>query len=171
MISIYDDVSYVESMNNNIMNDDEERNIQIAIQGQDQELKENISNKISCKNDTDEFEYIIVRVCQKHMFEKLLRETLDELNKTNPSLESGKYHMLCIYARRYDCFIKRIDNLIIIYELNQLKKQKKHPYSEWYWNWNWKTMTFNSIKHIHDYYNSEKQNTDIEKNINDKKRD
>lgn len=166
MISIYDDVSYVESMNNNIMNHEEQINIQITIQD-----KTSSSDKISCNNhDEDEFEYIINRVCQKQMFEKLLKESLDELNKTNPAVEPGKYHMLCIYTLRYNRFIKHIDNLIIIYELKQLKKLKKqHHYSEWYWNW--KTMTFNIIKHIHDYYNSEKQNTEIEKNINDKKRD
>lgn len=171
MTSIYDDVSYVESMNNNIMNEEEEINIQITIQ--DQELKERNSNKISCNNqDADEFEYIINRVCEKHMFEKLLRETLDELNKTNPALEPGKYHMLCIYTQRYERFIKHIDNLIIMYELKQLKKLKKqHPYNQWYWNW--KTMTFNIIKHIQGYYTSEKHfiENEKEKNIIDKKKD
>lgn len=167
MTSIYDDVSYVESMNNNIMNEQEEINIQITIQ--DKKLNDKNSNKIS-ERDADDFEYIINRRFQKDMFEKLLRETLDELNKTNPAVEPGKYHMLCIYTRRYDSFIKHIDNLIIIYELKQLKKLKKqHPYSEWYWNW--KTMTFNIIKHIQDYYNPEQHFMEIDKNIKDKKRD
>lgn len=167
MTSIYDDISYVESMNNMIMNEEEERNIQINIKD-----KSSSSDKIPCNDDhtDDEFEYIINRVNQKHMFEQLLQETLKELNKTNPALEPGKYHLLCIYSTRYDSFIKCINNSIIRYELKQLKKlQRQKPNNEWYWEW--KTMTFYIIKHIQDYYNHEKQSIEIEKNANDKKRD
>lgn len=170
MISIYDDVSYVESMNNIMMNEKEEVNIQIPIR--------DIENKDSIKqlstHDDDDFEYIINKTCQKNMFEKLLKETLEELNKTNPALEPFKYHRLCLYSNRYDRFIKKINNLIMNYELKQLKKIKtQHPYSHWYWNW--KTMTFNIIKHVHDYYNTEKyyekHYNEFNKNINDKKKD
>jgi len=164
MTSIYDDVSYVESMNNMIMNEEEERNIQITIQDKNKEF-----NKVSSKNE-DEFDYIINEISKKKMFEKLLQETLKELNKTNPALEPGKYHLLCIYSTRYDSFIKRINNSIIRYELKQLKKlQRQEPNNDWYWEW--KTMTFYIIKNIHDYYKTEEDYTEIEKNINDKKRD
>jgi hypothetical protein len=170
MASIYDDISYVESMND-IMINDEGINIQMTIE--DIKDKENDFNKNVCSNEddeNDEFDYIIDQNSRKTMFEKLLKETLDELNKTNPVLEVGKYHLLCIYSKRYYRFIENIDNSIIRYELKQLKKLKRqNPNNEWYWDW--KTMTFYIFKHIQNYYNSEKHFMVIEKNINDKKRD
>ena len=151
-------------MNNIIMTDQEERNVDLYI-----EYYKNLNNDAKY-NAEKEFDYIINKVCQKHMFERLLKETLEELNKTNPAVEPGKYHMLCLYSNRYDTFIKRINNSIIRYELKQLKKLKQqHPYSVWYWNL--KTMTFYIIKNIKDYYNPENPRVEIEKNVNDKKRD
>jgi hypothetical protein len=62
------------------------------------------------------------------MFEKLLKETLDVLNQTNPCLEPGKYHMLCIYVNRYNKFIACIDNTILWYEWRRLRRKQNHLY-------------------------------------------
>ena len=154
MTSIYDDISYIERLNdmntNQDINDNEERNVQIII------------NTHECERDIIK---IIDLIYQKNMFEKLLQETLQELNQTNPCLETGKYHMLCLYSIRYNDFIDNIKYKILTYELKRLSREKKNKQLDWpwYWSWNSKFMVFMK--------RNETETIDHENYMNNKKRD
>ena len=154
MTSIYDDISYIERLNdmntNQDINDNEERNVQIII------------NTHECERDIIK---IIDLIYQKNMFEKLLQETLQELNQTNPCLETGKYHMLCLYSNRYNDFIDNIKYKILTYELKKLSREKKNKRLDWpwYWSWNSKFMVFMK--------RNETETIDHENYMNNKKRD
>ena len=125
----------------------------------------NHNNNISittCEHQTDmDVIKIIDLIHQKNMFEKCLKETLEELNKTNPALEPGKYHMFCIYTSRYKCFIENIEHKILWYEWKNLQKQIKKNTDVWYSSWN----LISYFQHEYTYGKS------IEKNVIDKKRD
>jgi hypothetical protein len=158
MTTIYDDVEYIEivnSMNENqdIINQDECQN----------------KYKYQAENEEDFIEFI-ESINQKKMFERLLKETMDELNKTNPCLESGKYHMLCIYSNRYDMIINKINYKILRYEFKRLMKARNHcKCKQWhwicYWTWSWKLMSYFKVSNI------EKEEPIIYKNSRDKKKD
>jgi hypothetical protein len=128
---------------------------------------ENIFYKIIEKNESIKtHEKIIEYIHRKNMFQKLLNETLQELNQTNPSLESGKYHLLCIYTSRYNNYIDKLNYKIINYELKNIEilsieKQKHYKYLYWCW----KTMKFYFKQEIKEY------SFEHEKNIYDKKRE
>lgn len=147
MDSIYDNVDYIQTIQN-LNNENQEYNV----------------SKITCKHDRHVIK-IIKLLSQKKMFEKCLKEDLEELNKTNPCLEPGKYHMLCIYTCRYNRFINQIENRILWYEWKRLHEQNKNvPGGIWYWSWYLMsyfeyTKTENSIENV------------IEKNRIEKKKD
>ena len=122
--------------------------------GSDSDLKVN-----SPEVDSDVIE-ILNCINKKTMFEKLLKETLAELNKTNPCLESGKYHMLCIYTSRYNEFINALENKILWYELERLRRAKKRTSKSWFWSW--KLMR---------YFKCEPEPEFVEKFLNEKKND
>jgi hypothetical protein len=131
MTSVYDDVFYVETLKN--MDD-----YQKEQEEHDNNEKETNCNCSRClKEDHRDVIRIIEYIGEKKMFEKLLSETLEELNTTNPALEPGKYHMLCIYANRYNKFIARIENAILWYEWKRLRREK-----ETVWSWSWKLMSY-----------------------------
>lgn len=148
MTSIYDDVFYVENMNGN-------------------EREENDDNNSNAKVDTPEVENDVIEILncinRKIMYEKLLKETLNELNKTNPCLESGKYHMLCIYTGRYNKYINRIEDEILWYELERLRRAKKQTPKSWFWSW--KLMNYFKSE----YYEQEPKF--VEKLLKEKKND
>lgn len=115
MTSIYDDISYIETLNdmntNQDINDNEERNVKIIVDVNEYE-------------DSEDNITVFDLMYRRNMFEKLLNETLDELNQTNPCLEPGKYHMLCLYSNRYNKFIDIIKYKILTYELKRLSRKK-----------------------------------------------
>ena len=118
MTSVYDDVYYVVSMKEN-----------------EREKDGNINVNAPSEVESDVIE-ILDCIDRKRMFQKLLKETLTELNKTNPCLESGKYHMLCIYTSRYNKYINNIEDKILWYELERLRKSKKQTSTKsWFWSW------------------------------------
>lgn len=140
MTSVYDDIFYIEILKN-----------------MDDYQKEN-DNENDNNEHIEDFTEIIECINQKKMFEKILTETLEELNKTNPCLEPGKYHMLCIYANRYNKFITHIENKILWYEWRRLKREK-----ETIWSWSWKLMSY--------FKKRENESSDVEKNKIEKKKD
>lgn len=158
MTTIYDEIEYIEILN--YMNENQ--------------YISNPSNPDECQNKykyQDENEDSVINfieyINQKKMFETLLKETMDELNKTNPCLESGKYHMLCIYSNRYDMFINKINYKILRYEFKRLMKARKHcKCKQWRgWDWSWKLMSYFKVSII------EKEEPIIYKNSHDKKKD
>jgi len=133
-------------------------------------------NKLKHRNKPSkekQFDSILTCIFQKRMFETMLKETQEELNKTKPCLEPYKYHTLCLHANRYNDFINHYNNLIITYDLEELNK---HPDS-YAWIWSWKTMKLNisnTIQEVNLYHLQSKEDcccNHFEKNIIDKKRD
>ena len=112
------------------------------------------------KEHPDDFSEIIECINQKKMFEKELKRTLKKLNKTNPALEPGKYHMLCIYANRYNKFITHIENKILWYEWQRLRREKE---KETIWYWSWQMMSY--------FKKREQEPVIVEKNKTEKKKD
>lgn len=110
MTSVYDDIFYIETLE--MMNERENKELD-----KENEINQEFVTKIIQYN----FEL--------KMFETLLNETLNELNQTSPCLESGKYHMLCLYANRYQKFIRIIKSCILRCEL---KIHKKTTFETWY---------------------------------------
>lgn len=155
MASVYDDVFYVESLKDmeNEADSDEEQREKMACNCH------RCLNRM--KEHPDDVNQIFELINEKKMFEKLLEETLEELNKTNPCLESGKYHMLCIYVIRYNKFINRIENIILWYEWRKLCIKEK---SSGLLAWSWKLMSYYFAKR-------EKEPMIIEKNKIQKKKD
>lgn len=164
---------FSKSYNRN--NDD--TNIHINIYESNNCDKSNEYTKLKHRKSSKEkkFESILTCIYQKRMFETILKETQEELNKTKPCLEPYKYHTLCLYANRYNDLINHYNNLIINYELEELNK---HPDS-YSWIWCWKTMRlyiFNTIQELTTYHLQSKDDcycysNHVEKNIIDKKRD
>jgi hypothetical protein len=159
MSSIYDDIIYIETLNNMKGNksDDENENIIYSIIEKDE--------------DENDDEQIIEYLHRKKMFQKLLNETLKELNKTNPCLEPFKYHTLCLYTNRYNRFINNIINHIKTIEFKKLQRRslgKRKYYKDWTWYWSWKTISFILTKDIQMEKND---SIEIVKNMYDKKRD
>ncbi|MEX0595890.1 MAG: hypothetical protein WD512_05250 [Candidatus Paceibacterota bacterium] len=127
MTSIYDDVNYIELLNT-------------MAQNEDNQIHNKIDNKCHYEK-SDEVIKLFEYINQKKMFEKLLKKTLKKLNKTNPALESAKYHILCLHANRYNRFIIRIEYNILIYEWKKMRNMRK-DYKKWDWEWSWKLMTY-----------------------------
>jgi hypothetical protein len=148
MTCIYDDVNYIELINAMIPNEDNQF--------------PNIIDAVCHCENSDEVGKIFEYMNQKKMFEKLLKETLNELNTTNPSLESYKYHTLCFQANRYNQFIRHIEHFIEFYEW-KITRNKHKDYKKWAWEWSWKLMTFLKIYEEEPFINY--------KNDNDKKKD
>lgn len=123
------------------------------------------SNIIKICEHEDDVIKIIELLNQKKMFQKYLKEDLAELNKINPCIEPGKYHMLCIYTTRYNKYINQIENKILWYEWKRFHKQNKKISGIWYWSW----YLMSYFQYI------EKKNDEncsiIEKNITEKKND
>lgn len=118
MTTIYDDVIYIETLKNM------DENNKIHDEGE-------IEDKF---HDGDEEYYeLFENINRKKMFEKLLKETLEELNKTNPALESSKYHILCLQARRYDRYISYSEYNILVYEIKIFKKNRKKHIKNCFW--------------------------------------
>lgn len=153
MTTIYDDVEYIEIVN--YMNENQDISNQDECQNK---------YKYQAENEEDFIEFI-ESINQKKMFEILLKETMDELNKTNPCLESGKYHMLCIYSNRYDMIINKINYKILRYEFKRLMNAQKHCKCKQWWDWSWKLMSYFKVSII------EKEEPIIYKNSRDKKKD
>jgi len=148
MTCIYDDVYYIELLKEMASNEDDTINIKL-------------NNEVYCENAHDVsklFEYII----RKRMFEKELKKTLKKLNKTNPALEIGKYHILCIEANRYKDFIDYFEYKILTYEW-KITRNKHKDYKQYIWDWSWKLMTYFKIKQPEPFANY--------KNLHDKKND
>lgn len=145
MTSVYDDVYYVVNEREKVYDSGSESDSDV-------------------KDCTPEVESDVIEILdcisRKTMFEKLLKETLTELNKTNPCLESGKYHMLCIYTSRYNKFINSLENEILWYELERLRRAKKRTSRSWFWSW--KLMR---------YFKREPEHKFVEKTCNEKKND
>ena len=161
MTSIYDDIYYIETLKDDI---------KYECIGDDNEQYKNESENIKNIVYTDGFECdedvieLIECINRKNMFQKLLKETLEELNQTNPCLEPGKYHMLCLYSNRYNKFIDIIKYKILTYELKRLSRKKNKQLDwPWYWGWNWKFMMFMKRKAT--------ETIDNENYMNNKKRD
>lgn len=155
MASIYDDVFYSETLKD--MKGKEREKICDCCSSSDNDS--DFTKEIKSEFEDDVIE-ILDCINRKNMFEKLLKETLDELNQTNPCLESGKYHMLCIYVNRYNKFINRIENIILWYEWKRLHGEKKQKSRMWHWSW--KLMTYFRRKH-------EPEPEIIEKRLKEKK--
>lgn len=156
MTTIYDDAEYIEIVNS--MNENQD-----IINSSNQNECQN-KYKYQAENEEDFIEFI-ESINQKKMFERLLKETMDELNKTNPCLESGKYHMLCIYSNRYHMIINKINYKILIYEFKRLMKARNHCKCKQWWDWSWKLMSYFKVSII------EKEEPIIYKNSRDKKKD
>jgi hypothetical protein len=147
MTCIYDDVNYIELINEMVPNEDNKLY--------------NVIIHDDCENSDDVSE-IFEYMNQKKMFEKILKVTINELNTTNPALESYKYHTLCFQANRYHKFIRRIEHFIEFYEW-KITRNKHKDYKNWAWEWSWKLMTF---------FKKYEEDTFINyKNDNDKKKD
>jgi hypothetical protein len=117
MITIYDDVFYIETLK------DMDENNKIHDEGQ---LEEKF-------DDNEEYCELFENINRKKMFEKLLKETLEELNKTNPALESSKYHMLCLQTRRYNRYISYSEHNILVFEIKIFKKNRKKHIENCFW--------------------------------------
>lgn len=131
MTSIYDDVYYVVNEREKDY-DTGSGNYSDLNVGTTPQVESDVIKILDCIN-------------RKTMFQKLLKETLAELNKTNPSLETGKYHMLCIYTKRYNNYINKIEDEILWYELRTLHMSKKQISKSWFWTW--KLMDYFGYEH------------------------
>lgn len=127
MTDIYEDVNYIELLNT--MTPNEELKINVKI---DEHVYYEHPDDVA-----KIFEYVI----QINMFEKLLKETLENLNETNPALETGKYHMLCIEANRYSKYINYYKYQILTYEW-KITRKRHRDYKNYIWEWCWKLMTY-----------------------------
>jgi len=156
MTSIYDDVFYVETLKDTNV---EEREKICDCCSSSSDSDSDFTKEIKSEFEDDVIE-ILDCIYRKNMFEKVLKETLDELNQTKPCLEPGKYHMLCIYVNRYNKFITRIENTILWYEWRRLHKRQNK--SSRLWDWSWKLMA---------YFNRKREPEIIEKMLKEKKND
>lgn len=127
MASIYDDIDYIETIQNIKYENELDNNSKY-------ENRDTESVRYEDKYEINTIK-IIELIQRKKMFEKCLEETLRELNKTNPCLEAGKYHMLCIYTIRYYRFINQIENKILWYEWENMEIKNKKLYGTWHWSW------------------------------------
>lgn len=121
MTTIYDDVFYIETLKDM----DENNKIHSYDEG---DFDETIDY-----NGDEEYCELFEDINRKKMFEKLLKETLEELNKTNPALETSKYHMLCLYTDRYKRLISYSEYKILIYEIKIFKKNYKKQIKNCFW--------------------------------------
>lgn len=152
MTSVYDDIFYVETL----------KEMDYLLENDSEGREKNDYNHSECidgiKEHPDDFTEIIECLNQKKMFEKELKRTLKKLNKTNPALEPGKYHMLCIYANRYNKYITQIENKILWYEWRRLRREKQTI-----WSWSWKLMSY--------FKKREQEPLIVDKNKMEKKKD
>lgn len=121
MTTIYDDVFYIETLK------DMDENNKIHYYDDEGELEETFHD------DDEEYCELFEHINRKKMFEKLLEETLEELNKTNPALESSKYHMLCLQSGRYNRCIRYSKYKILVYEIKIFKKNRKKHIENCFW--------------------------------------
>lgn len=132
MTTIYDDVFYIETLK------DMDENNKIKDEGEIEEIFHDNDDNDDDDNDDnddndDEYCELFEHINRKKMFEKLLKETLEELNKTNPALESSKYHMLCLQASRYNRYISCSKYKILIYEIKIFIKNRKNHIENCFW--------------------------------------
>lgn len=124
---IYDDIIYIENMKND--NIEEETKIIPLLYS-----NKNDNKQVNYENQNDVIN-IIELMSERKMYHKLLRETLDELDKTNRYLEYDKYNLFCIYANRYNNKINTIESQILWYEYEILLRREKNISNLWHWCW------------------------------------